>query len=499
MLYFFAARRYNSGSPSTMKGVGAMTVGEKIQYYRKKIGFSQDELGQKLLVSRQTVSLWEMDKTMPTIDNLLRLKDIFGVTVDDILNSDAPKEAADKKPIEPLEQYRFSYSINELEELRKKTRNGFICRILICTVIFLVLYIVCSADSAPKAVLGAIIGVLLYTVAINIAAYRKYKHDWKNAEARVAENEYSYKVFDDYFWVEIDTAGELKRRQKIYFSEIEKAVTIGQFLVLTVGGQGYYIKKSELHENSAFYQIKKDPEKQEARQAKAGLRVISIVLFVCSIASIWSALFGVAVANAVNRGFMEENMWVFFLFTPIPIASIIYGLYLKKNGFKYKKNIIVGIIMTALLCIYGSFSFIFSGVSSHSDEQVLAVEQELGIDIPQTARINFRDYSNSTQSMPRGYVYKTSDLYFEKGISDEFESALENNSRWMTEIPNGMVGITAYYCELYDYDYLMVYNAQTQEFNSLPGENGTYRFINLLYDAEGDIMYIIEYDIEYTK
>ena len=58
-----------------------MTTGEKIQFYRKKIGLSQEELGQKMLVSRQTVSLWEMDKTLPTVDNLLRLKDIFSASL----------------------------------------------------------------------------------------------------------------------------------------------------------------------------------------------------------------------------------------------------------------------------------------------------------------------------------------------------------------------------------------------------------------------------------
>ena len=57
-----------------------MSVGEKIQFYRKKIGLSQEELGQKMFVSRQTVSLWEMDKTLPTIDNLIRLKEIFSIS-----------------------------------------------------------------------------------------------------------------------------------------------------------------------------------------------------------------------------------------------------------------------------------------------------------------------------------------------------------------------------------------------------------------------------------
>ena len=40
-----------------------MTVGEKIQKYRKELAMSQEELGQKLLLSRQTISLWENDQT----------------------------------------------------------------------------------------------------------------------------------------------------------------------------------------------------------------------------------------------------------------------------------------------------------------------------------------------------------------------------------------------------------------------------------------------------
>lgn len=58
-----------------------MTVGERIQMHRKQLGISQEELGQKLLVSRQTISLWEKDQTVPTIDNLIRLKEIFNVSV----------------------------------------------------------------------------------------------------------------------------------------------------------------------------------------------------------------------------------------------------------------------------------------------------------------------------------------------------------------------------------------------------------------------------------
>ena len=69
-----------------------MTVGEKIQKYRKDLGMSREELGQKLLVSRQTISLWEKNQTVPTIDNLMLLKDVFKVSVDEILDTEDKTE-----------------------------------------------------------------------------------------------------------------------------------------------------------------------------------------------------------------------------------------------------------------------------------------------------------------------------------------------------------------------------------------------------------------------
>ena len=69
-----------------------MTIGESIMKRRKDLGLSQEELAGKLLVSRQTISLWEKDQTQPTIDNLMRLKEIFGVSIDKVLCADEEKE-----------------------------------------------------------------------------------------------------------------------------------------------------------------------------------------------------------------------------------------------------------------------------------------------------------------------------------------------------------------------------------------------------------------------
>lgn len=69
-----------------------MTVGESIYNLRKELGLSQEALAKEMLVSRQTVSLWEKDKTLPSIDNLMRLKALFGVSLDKFLCGGGEKE-----------------------------------------------------------------------------------------------------------------------------------------------------------------------------------------------------------------------------------------------------------------------------------------------------------------------------------------------------------------------------------------------------------------------
>ena len=192
-------------------------------------------------------------------------------------------------------------------------------------------------------------------------------------------------------------------------------------------------------------------------------------------------------------------MWIFFLFLPVPIASIVFGFYLKKKGYKYKKNVIVGIIMAALLCIYGSFTFIFSDIYSHGDEPIVNTEQMLNIDIPTHSRINTQDWTKGTQSVPRGYIYSTSDIYFDDTAVGQFEKNISNDAKWISDIPNDMVGITSYFCDIQTSDYYIIYNKDTGEFNKLPSSSGTYVFINILYNAESNTMKLVEYQIEYTK
>lgn len=62
-----------------------MTLGQRIQQLRTKMGMSQEALGEKLGTSRQTVSKWELDQTVPEIVKIVQLSKLFSVTTDSLL------------------------------------------------------------------------------------------------------------------------------------------------------------------------------------------------------------------------------------------------------------------------------------------------------------------------------------------------------------------------------------------------------------------------------
>lgn len=473
-----------------------MTVGEKIQYYRKKIGLSQEELGQRMLVSRQTVSLWEMDKTLPTVDNLIRLKEIFSVCIDDLLSEAEPTEENEDAP---KEIYVFKYEKSDLQDVFKKTGFSLIKRAIAFTLACAVLFVFLVGAEANDAIIGLLLGYFLLGVISHIKGYFAYNKVWKVSENRILQSTYSYKVFDGYFILNISKNEEITKTLKIYFDDIEKVQSFGKWLVLQIAGQSYIIKKEALIPESAFVTFcNNTPNKVEAKKPKDKLKIISVLLFVLSICTIGGAMFAVSVLTAINQT-MTENMWVFFLFLPVPIASIVFGFYLKKKGYKYKKNVIAGVVMATFLCIYGSFSLIFANMYSHSDEPIVKVEQMLNIDIPEHLRINTQDWTKGTQSVPRGYIYSTSDIYFDDEAVEAFEKNLSNDTKWISHIPSDMVGITSPFCDKQKNCCYIIYNKDTREFNKIPSESGSYVFINVIYYAERNTMQLVEYQIDYTK
>lgn len=68
-------------------------LSERIAYYRKKCGLTQEELAEKCSVTPQAVSKWENGLTSPDISLLPRLGEVFGITTDELLGVERPETA----------------------------------------------------------------------------------------------------------------------------------------------------------------------------------------------------------------------------------------------------------------------------------------------------------------------------------------------------------------------------------------------------------------------
>ncbi len=224
-----------------------MTTGQKIRYYREKLGLSQEELGTKLTVGSQAVILWETNQTLPAVEELLNMKKLFRVPVDELLNGDEPKE--ENAPV-PREKYVVRYEKADLQTAYKASRATMFRRaalfVLACAALFIVGF------GTGKFVLGLSTGLCLLGVIVYAKSFLAYGKAWKNKEAALLNTTYSYEVYRDDFVLTISRDGAVKRTQRIALSEIEKTQIVGNVVQLQISGQIYFLKQNELVPDSVF-------------------------------------------------------------------------------------------------------------------------------------------------------------------------------------------------------------------------------------------------------
>ena len=88
-----------------------MTLGQKLQLLRKEKGFSQEALAEQLGVSRQAVSKWELDITLPETENIIKIGRIFEVSYDYLLKEDAENRRGEPQAYAKRNRYIDSFII----------------------------------------------------------------------------------------------------------------------------------------------------------------------------------------------------------------------------------------------------------------------------------------------------------------------------------------------------------------------------------------------------
>ena len=97
----------------SMQGGDGMELGKQIKMHRQEAHLSQEELANRVYVSRQTILNWENDKSYPDVNSLVLLSEIFQISLDKLIKGDigVMKEVIQKEEIEKMKRYGRIYTI----------------------------------------------------------------------------------------------------------------------------------------------------------------------------------------------------------------------------------------------------------------------------------------------------------------------------------------------------------------------------------------------------
>ena len=124
-----------------------MIFADKLITLRKKNGWSQEELAEKMNVSRQAVSKWESAQATPDLEKLLQLSHIFGVTTDYLLKDEIEEAEYTGDSIDPTEKSIRRVTLAEANEYLDSRRRASM-RIALATLL-------CIISVFPMLLLGA--------------------------------------------------------------------------------------------------------------------------------------------------------------------------------------------------------------------------------------------------------------------------------------------------------------------------------------------------------
>lgn len=217
-----------------------MILADKIMQLRKQKGWSQEELGEKLGISRQSVSKWESGTSIPDLDKILKLSELFGVSTDYLLKDEMEEYEQDKDrvnvyvegaaygegecdPIRSISMQEAEDYLNLTESMSKRIAAGVMLCILspVCLILLggISEYFGTISDSAAGG-LGMVIllGMIIPAVAIFILNGTK-----------LSRYEYMEK---EIFSLQYGVKGMVEREKAAYEDHFRLWLTIGVSLCI---------------------------------------------------------------------------------------------------------------------------------------------------------------------------------------------------------------------------------------------------------------------------
>lgn len=205
-----------------------MILADKIIDLRKKNGWSQEELAEKLGVSRQAVSKWESAQAIPDLGRVLAMADLFSVTTDYLLRdeNEAPTPAAVEDGASESSVRRVSMEeANAFLALCRKQAPARALAVSLCVLSPIPLLMILSrTGEGPAAGVGSIIGVVILLLLVVAAVVIFLRQGMESKEYEYLEQE------------DIETAygvsGMVKEKQAAYRETCTRGIIVGVVLCI---------------------------------------------------------------------------------------------------------------------------------------------------------------------------------------------------------------------------------------------------------------------------
>ncbi len=413
---------------------------------------------------------------------------------------------------------KFLYSIEAISDIKDfiaiqkkistKQRKKSYFRLILILFIVVILYLFNPNNIASQI---ALVFMIIFTIAnlirYNVNTNNIYKKNYKIFLDNNDNINIKMCFYDDY----LELVGK-DFNQIVEYQNIKKIENKKEYICL-IGVENEIIMIPKRYCNSELISFINNeiPKKMacfENTEIDKNFNVKKIqlklkILFILTILSIFFAiiLFCFYIAPVIDKlptDIMRYYCWVFLLWLPIPIISIVLGIKYKKRGFNCKKNIIAGWIVAILLAIVG-ISSIF--VEKKDYNNIYTYKNIVGVDIPQRGKL----YEVNLTSEFKNNITKYA-LFTNKTENQKFYQDIQTNKNWISneKISDSMWHMLSstfdLECKMLEHVcYYSVYVKDLNQYNTSITEDGTYYIYAMIYDYSSWYLKIEEYQYTYQK
>lgn len=500
-----------------------MTFGKKLQSLRKEKGLSQDALANQLYVTRQSVSQWENDRTMPSVDLLIKISEIFDTTVDALLGKPETesipqpmaqaKTLTDKKSIKSAMRYEFSTAVIALLSMA----------LLFLGMYAVMMFIENNIFSLTPEVLAKFSGNIIFNVWENITAavlcaaaggvltIISFVHTRKAVEFG-KKHACTLNFFYDHLVIEEEKTEPLS----LFYTNIKQLVeTDGYFIFKMQNKARFCVDKSELENPEELSKLLKSAKNYLDRRLsktptgmskvkRCAVRVSRDFFFTAS----FFTLFYIMLIFTLVTTILTENKFVRFTVFIIPflvvLAATVLGVVFTIRKIKAKRMIIAG---GAAIVIFAVMNFTIYNASVIYNFQHDRVKSEQFVTYMEEHGLIVEDSIVGREELylAKCYTAKPKDKSFEIKYFefDEYSqnyglfSAMETAGRFLNEIRSQPRLTTRYTSQ--DLEFNMFYTETTNNHYAYVSLNEySVIYFDAPVESESEIQNVLK-DFELSK